>query len=62
MTTIEHLDPATLRHLAAAIEGRSPEMVARRALAPEGVDRLADILLGGGKPTIGFWRKYRMAS
>jgi hypothetical protein len=56
------LDPSTLRHLASAIEARSPEMVARRALTPEGVERLAEILLAGGKPTVGFWRRYRVPS
>jgi len=39
------LSPKTLRDLAAAIEWRSPEAQARRELTPEGVERLADILL-----------------
>lgn len=55
-------DPSTLRHLASVIEATSPEVVARRALTTEGVDRLADILLAGGKPTVGFWQRYRLAA
>ena len=60
-------DPLVLRDLgdalkarARAIEATSPEMVARRELTPEGIEKLADIYLGGGKPTVGFWRRYRI--
>jgi hypothetical protein len=60
VTLLEHLAPSTLRHLAAAIEARDPEMVARRQLTEEGIERLADILLAGSVPTIGFWRRYRV--
>lgn len=57
---LEHLEPGTLRALAAAIEGQDSRRVARRQLTPEGVDRLAEILLAGSRPTVGFWRRYRV--
>ncbi len=50
------LEPRTLRELAAVIETRRPQP--RHDLTPEGVDKLADILLAGSSPTIGFWRRY----
>ena len=56
--TLTGTDPRTLRELADVIEARSPEATARRRLTPEGVDRLADILLAGSVPTVGFWRRY----
>jgi hypothetical protein len=58
VSILERLDPATLRHLAAAIEGQDRELQARQRLTPEGAGRLADILLSGSKPTVGFWRRY----
>ena len=56
---LTRLDPTVLRELAAVIEYRSPEATARRELSPEGIERLADILLAGSTPTVGFWRRYR---
>ena len=56
MTVLEHLSPETLRDLAGAITARRPSMIARRRLTPEGIDKLADMLLAGQKPTIGFFR------
>jgi hypothetical protein len=56
-----HLSPSNLRHLAAAIEGRDPQLVARRHLTKEGIEKLADILLAGSEPTVGFFRRYRAA-
>ena len=58
---LTRLDPAILRELAAVIEYRSPEATARRELSLEGIERLADILMSGSTPTVGFWRKYRCA-
>jgi hypothetical protein len=58
-STITHLNPRTLRDLADLIEARSPEAIARRSLTDEGVEKLADILLAGNRPTIGLFRKYR---
>jgi hypothetical protein len=50
-------DPQALRDLAAAIEGRHPD--ARRPLTAEGVERLAEIVMRGERPTIGFFLRYR---
>ena len=64
MTTVPglaQLSPRTLRDLAAAIEARTPAARARDTLSPEGVDRLADILIQGTTPTIGFYRRYAPA-
>ena len=58
-TALAELDPATLRALAAAIEGQDPERRARRELTDEGREKLADLLLAGGKPTVGFFRRHR---
>jgi len=57
VTILQHLDPCTLRDLAAAITARRSSTIARRRLTPEGVDKLADILLSGTTPTIGFFRR-----
>ena len=57
---LDHLDPSTLRELASVIEGQDPERRALRELTPEGVERLAEILIAGGRPTAGFWRRYRV--
>ena len=59
---LSDLHPATLHALAAAIQARDPELVARRQLTDEGLERLADLLIAGDRPTIGFWRKYRVAT
>ncbi len=56
------LNPRTLRELACLIEAWSPQMKARAQLSEEGLERLADILLAGGKPTIGFFRRWSRAS
>ena len=56
---LAYLDVPTLRELAAILEVRDPAMVARRSLTSEGVERLAEILLRGGKPTVGFWIRNR---
>jgi hypothetical protein len=55
VTVLEHLSPETLRDLAGAITARRPSTIARRRLTPEGVDKLADMLIAGKKPTIGFF-------
>ncbi len=59
-------DPQLLRELghvliarADAVEERTPERVARLRLTDEGLERLADILIAGGQPTIGLFRRYR---
>lgn len=58
MTVLDRLNPAALRALAAVLEARDPQTRARRSLTDEGAERLADILLSGSTPTIGFWRRY----
>ena len=58
-SVLQYLNPSTLRDLAAAIEYRSPKAKARRELTPEGIEKLAAILLSGGTPTAGFFRRYR---
>ena len=58
---LEHLSPRTLRDLAAALEARTPAVQARGTLSAEGVDELADILVAGDSPTIGFYRRYLAA-
>ena len=61
------LDAKTLRDLAAALRARAeaiecdhPErfVAMRRHLTPEGVERLAEIVAGGSRPTIGFWLRH----
>ena len=60
-STLTSFSPKTLRDLAAAIEYRSPRAQARRELTPEGIEKLADILLAGSAPTVGFFRRFRQA-
>lgn len=58
---ITTLSPRTLREVAGAMEARSSEMRAVDELTSEGVTILADILLAGSRPTVGFWQRYRCA-
>jgi hypothetical protein len=58
VAVLEHLSPRTLRDLAAALEARTPAVRARGTLPAEGVAELADILISGTAPTIGFYRRY----
>jgi hypothetical protein len=60
---LEQLSAATLRQLGSALIGRAVAMEedsrARRVqLSDEGIERLAEILVRGDKPTIGFYRRY----
>lgn len=57
MNVLEHLDAQTLRELAAVVERRDPLRITRSRLTEEGVELLADILLSGTVPTIGFYRR-----
>ncbi|MHB8594330.1 MAG: hypothetical protein ACYDB3_08370, partial [Acidimicrobiales bacterium] len=52
------LSPRHLRELAALLEARDPELAARRRLSAAGSERLADILLAGDRPTVGFYLRY----
>jgi hypothetical protein len=56
---LEHLDAPTLREIASIKDASDPGRVARNELSPEGRERLAEILLAGSKPTVGFWLKHR---
>jgi hypothetical protein len=60
---LERLSAATLRQLGSALMGRAVTMEedhrARRVqLSDEGIEKLAEILVRGDKPTIGFYRRY----
>ncbi len=57
MRSVTDLSPRFLRELAAAIEARQPDAVAIRMLSRERLDQLADMLISGKKPTIGWWRR-----
>ncbi len=59
---INQLDTGTLRARAAARERQRPAGPLRPQLTPAGVARLAEVLAQGGRPTVGFWRKYRAPS
>jgi hypothetical protein len=61
------LEPRVLRHLGNALIARADAAeAAERAsyleLTDEGLERLADIVISGSRPTIGFWRRYRIAA
>ena len=63
VTMLEDVDSRTLRDLASALRARAEakeaaDLTARRSLSPAGVDRLAEILAAGDRPTIGFWHRY----
>ncbi len=64
MTTplLARMDPTTLRDLghaliarAEAAEQADPRRKAYRNLTPEGIERLAEILASGSRPTVGFF-------
>jgi hypothetical protein len=50
-------DPATLRHLAAAIEMQDPRPRAVARLADEKLAELATMVVTGRTPTLGWWRQ-----
>jgi hypothetical protein len=54
----ELFTPSTLRHVAAAMEARDPRLVARRRLSEASLCELADMILEGRTPTIGWWRRH----
>jgi hypothetical protein len=49
---------AQLRHLAALKDADSPGMRARRNLDEASVEELAEMLVAGKTPTIGWWRRH----
>jgi hypothetical protein len=56
------MSPAVLRELAAIIEAREPRRRAIAALSPEKLEELADMLIAGKRPTVGWWQRARAAS
>jgi hypothetical protein len=54
---VSQFTPEALRHLASVMEDESPGMVARRRLDETSVNALADILVKGEKPTVGWWSR-----
>jgi hypothetical protein len=58
--TMPTTDPATLRELAAIIEHRQTRLRAR--LSAEKLEELADMVMAGRTPTIGWWRRALAAS
>jgi len=59
VTALIDLSPSDLRHLAAAIDGINPAHQPRRRLTREATEELAEMLVAGKVPTIGWWRKQR---
>ena len=57
---LQYIDGPRLRELAAVKDRQDPVRLARRALTDEGVEKLADILLAGSSPTVGFLKRYRV--
>jgi hypothetical protein len=57
---LQYLNPSTLRDLAAAIDYGSPKAKARRELTPDGIERLAALLVCGGTPTVGFFLRHKV--
>ena len=52
---LPRLSSRTLRELAAVIERQDPARKARLELTEAGVERLAEILMAGDRPTVGFY-------
>ncbi|MGA7418610.1 MAG: hypothetical protein WBW80_11490 [Acidimicrobiales bacterium] len=50
--------PSELRHLAAIRDAESPRVVARQSLDEASVEELADMIVSGKRPTIGWWRRH----
>ena len=55
---VSQFTASDLRHLASLMEAESPGMIARSRLSDASVDQLADLLVSGRKPTIGFWTRH----
>jgi hypothetical protein len=61
-----NLSPRNLRDLGHVLLERARAAEAadrrsRRELTPEGVERLAEIIASGSRPTVGFWCRYKQA-
>jgi hypothetical protein len=57
-TLLRDLGPTALREIASVMEATSPASVGRSRLTDEGRADLADMLLSGRKPTIGWWERH----
>ena len=55
---IDTFSAADLRHLAYLKEASSPQLTARQRLDEAGVDELAEMLVAGRRPTLGWWRRH----
>ncbi|HXN59266.1 MAG TPA: hypothetical protein VN886_02330 [Acidimicrobiales bacterium] len=47
-----------LVHLAAIKRAREPYIRARRSLSAASIDELAEMLIRGDRPTVGWWRRH----
>ena len=61
------LSPRTLSELGHVLIERARaaeavERISRRELTPEGIERLAEIVSAGSRPTVGFWRRYTLVA
>ena len=54
--------PDELRHLAAIRDAERPGSIARRSLSNRSAEELADMIVGGRRPTIGWWRRHSKAA
>jgi hypothetical protein len=54
---ISQFTPSALRELASIMEYESPGMIARRRLSSTSVNALAEILVSGRRPTVGWWKR-----
>jgi len=58
LVDIDAIGGEGLRQIAAALEMASPEGRARAALPPEAVAELAEMVVAGKRPTIGWWKRH----
>jgi hypothetical protein len=58
LSPLPSTSPEVLRELAAVIEKRDPARRARRSLDADSLEELADMLLSGKRPTVGWWCRH----
>jgi hypothetical protein len=56
---IDQFTPEALAELAVLRRAEEPRIAARRRLTTDGLEELATMLLGGQRPTLGWWRRHR---
>ncbi len=54
---VEQFDADSLRHLASLMEQDRPSRARRRRLSEAGVEELAEMIVAGRVPTMGWWRR-----